>query len=502
MATETGRTSPLWTRTAALPEEPALARDERADVCVVGAGIAGLTTAHLLAAAGRSVLVLDAAGVASGETGRTTAHLSNAVDDRYLEIERELGAEAARIAAESHSAAIDLVEAIASREKIDCGFERVDGFLYAAPPDSCDLLREEAEAARRAGLAVELVERPPVALEPGPALRFPRQGQMHPVRYVRGLAEALRRGGGRILRARVVEVESGETCRLRTAEGPTVEARAVVMATNVPSNDRVAIHTKQAAYRTYALAAEIAGDAVPAGLYWDTLDPYHYVRTHAEGGKRFLVVGGEDHKTGQADDPHERHGRLERWARDRFPRLGAVAAAWSGQVLETVDGLAFIGRNPLDEPNVFVATGDSGMGMTHGTIAGMILSELVLGREHPWAALYDPSRKSPRSAGTFLEENANVVAQYADWVTGGDVRSADEIPPGEGAVLRRGASKIAVWRAPDGSVHERSAVCPHLGCIVAWNRFEKSWDCPCHGSRFSAEGEVRNGPARKGLAEA
>jgi Rieske Fe-S protein len=266
-------------------------------------------------------------------------------------------------------------------------------------------------------------------------------------------------------------------------------------------NDRVAIHTKQAPYLTYVIGAPVPRGSVARGLYWDTPDPYHYVRlqrSEAEGDE-VLIVGGEDHKTGQADDQAERHARLEAWARDRFPMMRDVRFRWSGQVMETIDGLAFIGRNPRDEPNVFIVTGDSGMGMTHGTVAGILLTELILGREHPWATLYDPSRETLGAAGEFARENLNVARQYGDWLTGGDVGSAEEIRPGTGAVVRRGLTKVAAYRDEQGALHECSAVCPHLGCIVAWNDAEKTWDCPCHGSRFDRLGKVMSGPANRDL---
>jgi Rieske Fe-S protein len=215
-----------------------------------------------------------------------------------------------------------------------------------------------------------------------------------------------------------------------------------------------------------------------------------------------LIVGGEDHKTGQAGDHEERYARLEAWARERFPMIQGVEFRWSGQVLETIDGLAFLGRNPLDEPNVFIATGDSGMGMTHGTIAGMLLTDLILGRENPWATLYDPARKTLRAIGEFARENLNVLAQYADWLTPGDVSSPEEVRPGTGAVVRRGLAKVAVYRDEQGVLHERSAACPHLGCVVGWSDAEKTWDCPCHGSRFDRYGRVLNGPANRDLTPA
>ncbi|MCI0463179.1 MAG: FAD-dependent oxidoreductase [Gemmataceae bacterium] len=277
------------------------------------------------------------------------------------------------------------------------------------------------------------------------------------------------------------------------------------MATNSPINDRVAIHTKQAPYLTYAIGARVPQGSVTRALYWDTLEYYHYVRLQPlSDDQDILIIGGEDHKAGQVHDQKERHGRLEAWARERFPMIGPIEHRWSGTVMETTDGLAFIGRNPLDAHNVYIATGDSGMGMTHGTIAGMLLTDLILGRQNPWSRIYSPSRKPIKGIAwkEFLVENFNVAKQYArDWASGGEVSSAEQIPPGEGAVIRHGLHKVAVYRDEQGVAHERSAVCTHLGCIVHWNGAEKTWDCPCHGSRFDAQGEVLNGPANTALAE-
>ena len=284
------------------------------------------------------------------------------------------------------------------------------------------------------------------------------------------------------------------------------------MATNTPFNDFVTMHTKQAAYLTYVMAFGVPRGVVTKALYWDTENPYHYARlqtlpVETSAGEQLgdpqteelLIVGGEDHKTGQADDAEARYARLTEWARARFPVNGAARCQWSGQVLETIDGLAFIGRNPLDGPNVYIATGDSGQGMTHGTIAGILLTDLIVGRQNPWVSLYDPARKSLRAAERFLTENANVAWQYAAWVTGGDVASVNEIAPGQGAVVRRGLTKVAAYRDVVGVIHECSAICPLLGCIVDWNHNESTWDCPCHGSRFDKQGHVICGPANSDL---
>jgi glycine/D-amino acid oxidase-like deaminating enzyme/nitrite reductase/ring-hydroxylating ferredoxin subunit len=490
----------IWMADVAMPAHAPLAADTTADVCIVGAGIAGLTTAYLLAKAGKSVVVLDDGPVAGGQTQYTTAHLSNAIDDRYFEIERLHGEGGALLAAESHTAAIDQIERIVQDEGIDCDFTRLDGFLFLAEDQDAELLEREFESARRAGLTtVEKLPRAPLgSFDTGPCLRFPNQGQFHPRKYLAGVARAITREGGRIFTGtHVDDVKDGAPATVKA--GPhTVQAEAVVIATNTPINTLVVMHTKQAPYMTYAIAARVPPGTVPQALYWDTGDPYHYVRLHDD----LLIVGGEDHKTGQADDTTARHARLEAWARARFPAMQQVEHAWAGQVMETMDGLAFIGRNPMGVgESMLVATGDSGQGMTHGTIAGMLLTDLVLGRPNSWERLYEPSRKTLRAARTYVGEVLNMAAQYADWVTAGDVGSEDEIPPDSGAVLRRGLAKVAVYRDAQGTLHHRSATCPHLGCIVAWNDAEKTWDCPCHGSRFDRFGTVMIGPANTDLDE-
>jgi glycine/D-amino acid oxidase-like deaminating enzyme len=494
-----------WDAAAGIPAYSPLTIDASADVCIVGAGISGLTTAYLLTQVGKTVVVLDDGAIGSGMTGATTAHLVTALDDRYVDLERFHGEHGSRLAAESHAAAIDQVERIVSRESIACDFARLDGYLFLAPEHTDELLDGELAAARRAGLQrVERIGRAPITFNTGPCLRFPAQAQLHPLKYLAGLAEAIERAGGRIFTGtHATEMTGGEDAHV-TTERAVVKAGAIVVATNTPVNDRLVVHTKQAPYMTYVIAAPVPRDSIAQALYWDTGDPYHYVRLQPgiDADHDLLIVGGEDHKTGQADDAGERHRRLEAWSRERFPSMRDVTHQWGGQVMEPHDGLAFIGRNPLDHDNVYIVTGDSGNGMTHGTIAGMLITDLIMGRHNPWQSLYDPGRVSLRATAEFTREAVNMAAQYADWVTPGDVSDVDQIPKDSGAVIRRGALKVAAYRDATGALHERSAVCPHLGCIVAWNPAEKSWDCPCHGSRFDKFGEVINGPANVGLPKA
>ncbi|MFN2644086.1 MAG: FAD-dependent oxidoreductase [Burkholderiales bacterium] len=491
----------VWSATATLSECAPLAENVHVDVCIIGAGIAGLSTAYQLVQAGRSVALLDDGPLVSGMTRMTSGHLTNMLDDRYFELEKLHGAEAMRVAADSHSAAIERIDEIVRKEAIDCDFVRLDGYLYLAEGDKRSTLERELDAAHRAGLKdVELLARAPyTSWDTGPCLRFPRQGQFHPLKYLERLAGAIRRSGGRIFcNSHADEIEGGVPALVHVGRN-VVTADAIVVATNVPINNRVAIHTKQAPYMTYVLGARVPRGSVPTVLAWDTGDPYHYIRIQPYGEDDLLIVGGEDHKSGQAYDSPQRYRKLEAWARSRFPMMKDVEFNWGGQIMEPIDYLGFIGLNPFDSGDIYVVTGDSGMGLTHGTIAGMLLCDLILGRPNPWAKLYSPARVPVKAVGEFAREDLNMAAQYADWLTPGDVKSADEIAPAGGAIVRQGFEKLAVYRDENGVLHERLAVCPHLGCIVQWNPGEKTWDCPCHGSRFDAKGHVINGPANQDL---
>jgi len=482
----------------------ALEGDRDVDVCVVGAGIAGMSTAFLLARAGKQVLVLERRCVGCGDTGVTTAHLSSAMDDGFGTLERLHGAKGLRLAWESHQAAIDFIDQTCREEGIDCDFVRLPGYLFLGPEDRPELLDRARDAAHRSGFGdVERLDSAPDALfDTGPCLRFPRQGRFHPLRYLQGLEAALRKRGGELRRAAVTAVEGGTPATVRTEDGATVRAGAIVVCTNVPIHHVLATHLKQAPYITYVIAAPLPGGKGGDALYWDTDEPYHYLRLQELDGRRMLVVGGEDHHAGEEQGTEaERWQRLEAWTRARVP-IGEVTHRWSGQVMEPADGLAFIGRDQSAGDNVYVATGDSGQGITHGTIAGMLISELVQGREHAWADLYDPGRKSLRAVKDLVTENVHVARHYAEWVFGPPeaADSPQEIAAGSGAVVRRRGRPIAIYRDEQGAVHERSAVCRHLGCIVHWNNAAKSWDCPCHGSRYAPTGEVVHGPARSDLA--
>lgn len=488
-------------RTAGLDGQP-LRRDITAEVAIVGGGIAGLTTAYLLAREKRRVVVIDDGPIGGGETGRTTAHLSNQLDDRYATLISRRGIDVARLAAASHSAAIDTIETLIHQKSIDCDFRRLDGYLFAPSKDEARLIDEEYTAVQAIGLTdIERLDHPPsLSIPTGPCLRFPRQGQFHPLRYLRGLAAALRKLGGHMYMQTHINDMSEDSMTLTTASGHRIQAEHIILATNAPIFGPRRIDLMEFPYRSYALAARIPVQVAPRGLFWDTEDPYHYVRTQIipDETDQWLIVGGEDHKTGQADDGQHRWDRLEAWMRERWPGAGMIEYRWSGQVMETLDGLALIGRQKKDG-QIYQISGDSGMGITHGTIGGLLITDLIQGRENPWTDVYDPNRSPLAAIGTAIKENLNMAAQYRSRIQPSDRSTVTDIPPDSGAVIDQAGKKVAVYRDALRKVHKKSAVCPHLGCIIGWNPDEKTWDCPCHGSRFDPLGQVINGPAMNGL---
>lgn len=504
-AETSGKHISYWLASTEQLKSDTLSQDISADVAVIGAGISGITTAYCLLKSGRSVIVLEDGYVGSGETGRTTGHIVNALDDFYSEIESYHGEEGARYAAESHTAAIDFIERVVREENIDCDFNRTDGYLFLHPTDKKKTLEDEFAATNKYGIATELIEGVPgIPLETGPCLKYPGQGQFHVMKYLNGLTRAfIRRGGKVYTRSRASEIQSGYV----KANGYTVNAGHVVVATNTPVNNLFAIHTKLVPYRTYVIGAKIRKKHVQPALWWDTGDhdsiwttkPYNYVRTQKLDDQYYLLIhGGADHKTGQAKEeniPEEnRYKALEEWLRKRFPQMEEVICRWSGQVMEPVDMMGYIGKNPGDD-NVYIVTGDSGNGITHGTIAGILLTDLINERENPWKKLYSPSRITLKATNDWISENANTGMQYAGWLSHGDIETLEKLSPGKGAIINSGLNKVAVYRNKQGQIYSYTAVCPHLGCIVKWNNDEKSFDCPCHGSRFTCEGKVINGPA-------
>jgi glycine/D-amino acid oxidase-like deaminating enzyme/nitrite reductase/ring-hydroxylating ferredoxin subunit len=480
-------------------DAPALKDNITADTIVVGSGIAGLSTAYELARLGQKVIVVDRGRIAGGMTARTSAHLTPQCDDGFKALIDRHGEDGAKIFYKSHAAAVDRMEQIQKEEEITCRFRRVNGYLFpAVGKDPTEELTPEFEATRQAGMPIERHKGLPFkGMEQARCLRYPNLATFHPLQYLRGVANALvARGGQLFSNSTVTDIDETPTgVVVQTADGYKITGDHAVVATNSPINDRVALHSKMAPYRTYVVAMTIPRDSIEDALYWDTLDPYHYVRLESgRGSTQYFLIGGADHKTGEADDGWARFEGLESWARGMLPQLGNVTHRWSGQVLDTVDYASFTGRNPGND-RIFVHTGDSGQGLTHGVMASLLLSALVTGKTNSWAEFYDPDRVRMSAAGSYIAENITAVKNFAEYVAPGELKSVDELKPGQGAIIREGLRKVAAFRDDTGALHRLSAACTHLGCHLHWNSLEQCWDCPCHGSHFGTDGTPLNGPA-------
>jgi glycine/D-amino acid oxidase-like deaminating enzyme/nitrite reductase/ring-hydroxylating ferredoxin subunit len=475
----------LWFQDETRPARAPLDRDVSVDVAVLGAGIVGLTTALLLERQGARVAVLEARRVGAGASGYNTAKLSSLHGLTYSKLAGSLGAEAARTYGAANEAGIARVFELAEGLGIDCDLRRKPNYTYTESRSDLDQVRDEAELARELGLPASFVEDLDLPFHVEGAVRFDDQAEFHPVRYLDGIAAALE--GPLHEGTMATHVQGG---RVRTAVGATVTAEHVVVATHLPFLDRGLYFARCHPERSYVVAGRT--DHPPAGMCLSTEQPAHSIRAHGE----WLLVGGESHKTGQADSA-ERYARLEAWARERFgiePEL-----RWATQDHMPADGVPYIGRHDPLSSRLWVATGFRKWGLAMGTAAAELLAAQIAGREHAWAELFNPQRLRPKAgAASFVKENANVALRFVgDRVV--KRGSVDQIAPGEGRIVGAGPGQRAAYRDDDGTLHELSARCTHLGCIVNWNSAERTWDCPCHGSRFAATGQVIEGPAVRPL---
>lgn len=496
--------TPYWETTAPIQRYPRQAGDVRVDVVVIGGGITGISCAYQLKQKGLKVALVERERCASRDTGHTTAHLTFVTDTRLTELASAFGEPGAQAIWDAGQAGLMAIYDTVRHHEIDCEFAWTPGYLHSPIGNESPLERtkldKEAALARRLGFQAEFVTVVPLMRRSG--IRFPNQGKFHPRKYAAALLEWIDGNGSYVFEETSVEAMSDHGREVTTSGGKILCER-VVVATHVPLQVRqgllgdLAWQTKMTPYSTYVIGAQAAPGSLPEACFWDTANPYNYLRVERQASCDFLIFGGEDHKTGQQADTLAPYVALE----SRLRRILAdveVTHRWSGQVIETGDGLPFIGESA---PNIFIASGFAGNGMTFGTVSALMACDWIMRRANPWRELFSPSRKlAGRSTLDFIKENSD----YPYYLVKERLRKAEtalpeSLAPGEGKVLQLDGQKMAVFRDDQGRLRLHSAVCPHLGCVVHWNPGERTWDCPCHGSRFKVTGEVIAGPAQSGL---
>jgi len=491
----------LWLETTPETTYAPLDGELTVDTAVIGGGITGLTAALELAEAGQSVAVIEADGIVEGVTGHTTAKLTAQHGLIYRYLRSTFGDEKARGYARANEAAIDAVASRVEDLGVDCDFERRPAYTYAESPDDRGAVRAEARAASALDLPAEFVEGTELPFDVPAAVRFDDQAQFHPRSYLLAVAEAIDGEGSHVFEeTRARDVEAGSPCTVTTDRGEVV-ADDVIVASHFPVADRNGYFARMHPKTAYLLAVRIDGSP-PEGMYYSTGSPPWTLRSHPVDDEELLIIGGQGHRTGETDPPpSDRYGRCEAFARAHFD-VESVEYRWSTHDYYPVDRVPYVGRIGPGTEHVYVGTGFKGWGMTGGTAAGLVLSELVLTGSHPWADVFDPLRVTPRaSAKRFLGENAGVAGRFVgDWANA--LLSESAMPePGEATIVRADGHPYGVYRDDAGRVHAVSAVCPHMKCVVRWNDAERTWDCPCHGSRFDHDGEVLSGPALEDLPE-
>jgi len=490
------RPQSFWLETAERPAFPPLAADATFDVAVLGGGLCGITTALLLKRQGARVAVVEAGRVGGGATGYTTAKLSSLHGRIYTHLASKFGEDGARAYGEANESGIAQVARAVEELGVDCDFRRKPNFTYATSPEGAEALREEAEIARRLGLPASFTTDVDLPVPAVGAVRFEDQAELHPIRYLTALARAIPGDGCEIFEhTPALNVEGGSPARVKTAAA-TITADQVVVATHFPFLDRGGYFARMHPERSYIVAAPLRGPA-PQGMYISSESPTRSVRTTPHDGGELLLVGGDGHKVGHEPDTEQRYQALIDWMQAHFD-VGPVAWRWSTQDPITVDRVPYIGKLHPRADHLYVATGFAKWGMAHATAAAMILSDLVAGDDSPWASLYNPSRLKPTaSAKDFLAENLDVAKRFVgDRLSHPDRQPGlDALEPGRGAIVSLDNRTVAAYRDERGELQLLSPACTHLGCLVTWNPAERSWDCPCHGSRYAPDGTVLEGPA-------
>jgi glycine/D-amino acid oxidase-like deaminating enzyme/nitrite reductase/ring-hydroxylating ferredoxin subunit len=488
------KTGSYSARAVALPQEVV-------DVLIVGGGITGITTGLLLQKAGQSCLVAESHNICFGTTGGTTAHLNTVLDTSYTNIIKDFGELDAQLVAGAAKDALALFKRHVLEYNIDCGYEEKDGFVYSQDDKQTKELEDMYRDSKKAGVEVEYTDSIPVPVPFQKALVYRHQAQIHPARYVYALAAEFEKAGGILMQGCRVGHKVEETAGVLITDSNlgTIRARNIIYATHIPPGVNL-LHFRCAPYRSYAMAVKLKDDNYPNGLAYDMQEPYHYHRTQVIDGERYLIVGGEDHKTAHQEHTETCFGHLGAYIQKHYA-VDSIPFRWSSQYFEPSDGLAYIGKLPGAPDHVYVATGYSGNGITYSHIAAITLSDLIVRGDSDFKEVFDPRRAKPAAEFTrFIKENVDVVKEFvARRFEAQKIKGLVDLAPGEGRLVKFEGHNLALYKDEQGGIHALDPVCPHAYCMVGWNSAEKSWDCPCHGSRFSVDGEVLTGPTHTNL---
>ncbi|MCL6261041.1 FAD-dependent oxidoreductase [Aquiflexum sp. TKW24L] len=470
------------------------------DVAIVGGGITGVSTAFNLQKRGKSCILLEASNIGFGTTGGTTAHINDFFETTFDKAISDFGQENAELFKECGSEAVRIIESNVRENNIDCDFEKKTAHLFALDENQVKQLEDIVEGSHKVGHRMRYIDDISYPIPFLKAVEIPNQAQFHPIKYIKALCEIYLNSGGVIVENCVCEShdEKDSLIILTTSKGP-VQARNVVYATHIPPGIN-RLHFMNAPYRSYAMAFTLNHDQYPNELGYDLEDPYHYYRTQYINGEQMLIAGGEDHKTGHAEDTGACFSKLENYVRTYFD-VDKVAFSWSSQYFEPVDGFPYIGVLPGSEGKIFTATGFAGNGMTLGSIASRIISDLILTGSSKYEEIFSPARIKPIAGFTdFVKEQATVVVDFVkDKIFAERIGSLAEINGGEAKVIKYEGDNFAIYKETSGRMHLLKSTCPHAKCEVRWNSAEISWDCPCHGSRFNINGKMLTGPSVKGL---
>lgn len=491
--------SSFWIESTPEPSFSPLSSDLAVDVAIVGGGIAGLTTAMLLKKAGKTVAILESKQIAAGVSGHTTAKVTSLHQLIYAELLQDLGLNKAQVYAESNQVALERVARFVEEEAIDCDFSRQSAYTFTESEQGLKAIRKEVEAALKLGLPASFVQETSLPFAIAGAVKFDHQAQIHPRKYLLHLAKCIQGDGSHVFaETRVLNVEEGKTVCQVTTDRYRVTAQDVVITTHLPIDDGGLFFAKTYPQRSYIIGARVDADLVPKGMFIGSGDGYFSIRSTPDQDDTLLLIGGGGHKVGEISKTEEQYQKVEDFARSRFG-IDTVDYRWSTQDMVSFDKLPYIGKLTPFSHHVYVATGFSLWGMTKGTLSGMLLSDLILGINNPWAMLYDATRATPFLTPEAIKQTVSVGMHWVgDRLKGLDTSSLSEVAPGEAQLVTIAGEKLAAYRDDQGTMHAISAVCPHLGCILAWNNAEKSWDCPCHGSRFDGcDGVLLHGPAVK-----